>query len=697
MRKLARLLLITSIALPAAALAEEGMWTFDNFPIAQANRDLGTRIDQAWLDRVRLASVRIGGASGGLVSREGLIFTNEHVASGCVEDLSTQERNYVQTGFTPSSRAGELKCPGMVAEVLTDIGDVTERMQAAGRGLEGEAFTKARDAEAGRIETEACGQDRTRRCQVVTLYRGGQFKLYTYRRYSDVRLAFAPEHRASAFGGDLDNFSFPRFALDSAFLRIYENGRPAATPNHFRWNPAAPQENQPVFLSGSPGATQRLLTQDQLRTVAEVILPLEHLLASELRGRLIQFGRQSGQNAFISEGTLYGIENSYKRGFGRQQALIDARFMATRQRAEEDFRRRLAGNAQLAREVGDPWAELSALQEEVRRLYPAYYLLEGRAGGGSQLFAWARDLVRGSEERTKPAAERLPEYGEARLTQVEQRLFAERPTYPALDEVQLAWWLSKTREILTADDPRIRPLLGNESPEALARRIATGTKLGDPAVRRRLWEGGAGAIAASDDPLIQFVRRYDAIARPVRGQYEGEVQAPTDRASEQLARARFAVYGTSLYPDATGTLRLTYGRLKGWTHQGRTFPFATTYAGLWDRATGAEPFDLAPRLAAARDPIPPETILNVAASTDTIGGSSGSPAVNAAGEIIGANFDSTVLTQRNAYGYDPEVNRSVLVTAAAVTAALRHAYGMEWLLAELGAGGSKADSGRSRR
>ena len=684
MGKPTRLALLATLAFPAAARGEEGMWTFDNFPIAQANRDLGTNIDQAWLDRVRLASVRIGGASGGIVSPEGLIFTNEHVASGCVEDLSTPEQNYIQNGFTPRSRAEERRCPGMVAEVLTDIGDVTERMQAAGRGLEGEAFTRARDAEAGRIESEACGTDASRRCQVVTLYRGGQFKLYTYRRYTDVRLAFAPEHRASAFGGDPDNFSFPRFALDGAFLRIYENDRPAATPDHFRWNPAAPRENQPVFLSGSPGATQRLLTQDQLRTVAEVILPLEQLLASELRGRLIQFSQQSEENAFQAQGPLYSVQNSYKRGYGRQQALIDARFMAARQRAEEDFRRRLAGNATLARETGDPWRDLAALQDEVRRLYPAYYLLEGRAGGGSQLYTWARDIVRGAQERTKPNAERLPEYGEARLPQVETRLLAERPVYPAVDQIQLTWWLSKTREILTADDPRIRPLLGNESPEALARRLATGTRLADPAVRRQLWEGGLAAVQASDDPLIQFVLRTQDITRSVRSEYEGKVQAPTDRASEALARARFAIYGTSLYPDATGTLRLTYGRLKGWTHQGRTVPYATTFGGLWDRATGAEPFDLAPRLAAARDEIPPQTILDVAASTDTIGGSSGSPAVNAAGEIIGANFDSTVLTQRNAYGYDPEVNRSVLVTATAVTAALRHAYDMEHLLTELG-------------
>ncbi|GAA4036425.1 S46 family peptidase [Sphingomonas rosea] len=680
-----RLLIATALTMiPAAAAAEEGMWTFDNFPIAAANRDLGTSIDQKWLDKVRLASVRIGGASGGLVSPDGLVLTNEHVASGCVEDLSTPERNYVQTGFTPQSRAEERKCPGTVAEVLTAITDVTARMQAAGAGLSGEAFTRARSAEAGKIEAEACGADKSRRCQVVTLYRGGQFKLYTYRRYTDVRLAFAPEHRAAAFGGDLDNFAFPRFAVDAAFLRLYENGQPVKTPGYLRWNAAPPQENQPVFVSGSPGATQRLLTQAQLRTVQDVTLPLEQLINSELRGRLLQFAAQNEQNAFVAGQAISGIENTYKRGFGRQQSLIDQRFMAGRAKAEAEFRARVAADAALRQLIGDPWTELANLQPEVARLYPGYYMLEGRAGGGSQLYNWAEDLVRGAIEKTKPSGERLPEYGDARLAAVENGLLATRPTYPALDEVQLAWWLSKTREILTVDDPRIAQVLGKESPEGLAARLARGTKLGDPAVRKALWDGGLPAIKASTDPLIQFLLRIQDVTRATRTEYEAKVQAPTDRASEALAKARFAVFGTSLYPDATGTLRLTYGRLRGWTYQGRVIPYATTFGGLWQRATGAEPFDVAPRLLAAKDRIPASTILDVAASTDTIGGSSGSPAINAKGEIIGANFDSTVLTQRNAYGYDPELNRSVLVTTTAITAALRHAYGQSHLLAELG-------------
>jgi hypothetical protein len=685
-----RFVALCFVLLAGTAFAAEGMWTFDNFPIDKANRELGSRIDQAWLDRVRLASVRLGGASGGLVSPEGLILTNEHVVAGCVENLSTPQQQFADTGFTPASRAEERNCPGMTAEILTDISDVTARMQRAGSGLSGLAFTQARDAEAGRIESEACGDDAARRCQVVTLYRGGQFKLYIYRRYADVRLAFAPEHRAAAFGGDLDNFSFPRFGVDAAFVRLYADGRPVATPNHFRWNAAPPRPGLPVFLSGSPGATQRLLTQAQLRTLQDVVLPLEQLAASELRGRLIQFMAQSDENAFIGAQTLSGIENTYKRYLGRMQALIDPRFMAAREAGEIEFRARVAADPQLSRAAGDPWAELDAVQADMRRLYPAYFFLESyvqtRSGSGSQLLNWANQLVRGAQERARPSAERLPEYGDARLRTVEQQLLAERPTFASLNEVQLSWWLSKMREVLTVDDPRVRQLLGNESPEALAARLANGTRLGDLAVRRRLWEGGLAAVEASDDPLIRFVLRAQPIMRAVRAEYEEKVQAPTDRASEALAAARFAGYGTSLYPDATGTLRLTYGRIEGWTHEGRTIEPTTDFAGLWARATGAEPFDLAPRLAAARDRIPSQTILNVAASTDTIGGSSGSPVVNAAGELVAINFDSTVLTQRNAYGYDPAVNRSVLVTTAAVTAVLHYAYGMDRLLAEIGAG-----------
>jgi len=680
---------VLALAAASSASAEEGMWTFDNFPIARANQTLGTSIDQAWLDRVRLSSVKFGGCSAGIVSGEGLVMTNNHCVASCVANLSTQAVNYAETGFTPRSREEELKCPGGSAEILTDITDITERMHAAGAGLEGQAFTRARDAEAGRIEQEACGGDATMRCQVVSLYRGGQFKLYKYRRYTDVRLAFAPEDRAATFGGDLDNFSFPRFAIDAAFIRLYENGQPVATPTHFEWNADKPVEGTPVFVSGSPGSTQRLLTMDQLTTIRDVVLPLDQLIASELRGRLIRFSEESEENAFIAMDPISGVENTYKRGRGRMAALVDPAFMRMKAEAEADFRERYA--ALPSAPESDPWTELAAVQPIARELYPAMALLEGgtgmgttSVGGGSQLFSWARTLVRGAQEREKPSAERLPEYADSRLAAVQSGLFAERPVYPSLEQVRLEWWLSKTREWLTVDDPRVRGLLGRESPEGLSARLIEGTSLADPAVRRALWEGGLAAIEASDDPLIQYLLSIQDETRAVRADWEARVEAPTARASEQLAAARFAAYGDSVYPDATGTLRLTYGRIEGSDVPGQRFGAFTTFAGLWDRATGAPPFDVAPKLLAARDRIDPDTVLDMAVSSDTIGGSSGSPVVNEAGEILGANFDSTVLTQRNAYGYDVKVNRSVIVTTSAVTAALRDVYGMERLVEELG-------------
>lgn len=682
---------VLAFAAASSAKAEEGMWTYDNFPIARANQTLGTSIDQAWLDRVRQSSVKFGGCSAGVISAEGLVMTNNHCVATCVANLSTPQLQYAETGFTPKSREEELKCPGGSAEILTDISDVTARVQKAGEGLDGQAFTQAREAEAGRIETENCGSDPKIRCQVVSLYRGGQFKLYKFRKYSDVRLAWAPEDRAATFGGDLDNFSFPRFAIDAAFIRLYEDGKPAATPTHFTWNPSKPTEGEPVFITGNPGSTQRLLTQAQLMTIRDVVLPMDQLIASELRGRLIRYAEEGEEQAFIAMDPIVGVENTYKRGRGRMAALIDPAFMDQLAGQETVFHRRVAENEALSAEVGDPWAALAEVQPIARELYAPMALLEGGTGmgttsvaGGSPLFQWARAIVRGAQERAKPSDQRLPEFADSRLPGVQSGLFAERPTYPELEQIRLEWWLSKTREWLTVDSPYARTLLGKESPEALSARLIEGTKLADPAVRRALWEGGLPAVQASTDPLIQYVLAIDADARAVRTEWDNKVKAPTDRASEQLAAARFAVFGDAVYPDATGTLRLTYGRVEGTDVPGQRIGAFTTFAGLWDRATGAEPFNVAPKLLAAKDRIDPNAVMNMAVSSDTIGGSSGSPAVNAKGEIIGANFDSTVLTQRNAYGYDRNVNRSVIVTTQAVTTALRDVYGMDHLIRELG-------------
>ncbi len=681
LRSLAAAAAITVLALPAAA--GEGMWTFDAFPIARVNQTLGTKIDQAWLDRLRGAAVRIPGCSASLVSPEGLVLTNHHCIASCAQDLSTPEQDYLKNGFMPASRAEERQCPGGTAEILQEITDVTALVKAAAAGKSGQAFTQARDAEMAAIEKEACGPDRSLRCQVVNLYRGGQFKLYRFKRYTDVRLAFAPEQAAAAFGGDPDNFNFPRYALDFGFLRIYENGKPLKTPNHLKWNPAPPKAGEPVFIAGNAGSTSRLLTMAQLETLKELTLPLDQLTRSELRGRLLRFVDEIEHNRFIGTDLLHGVENSYKRGRGQMGALADDVFMAGKVKAEAELRAAVAARPELAAEVGDPWADIEALQPAYAELYTPYYFLELRAGGGSDLYRQARALVRAALEREKPAAERLPEYSDSRLQVLEKSLLDATPVYPELNALQLEWWLSKSREFLTADDPRVGRLLGRESPEALAERLATGTRVGDPAFRKAMWEGGRTAVESSDDPLIRFVFAAEQDSRAIRSEWEERVEGPTDRAAERLARARFEILGDSVYPDATGTLRLTWGRIEGWRWDGRTVPPFTTFAGLWNRATGAEPFVPALRLAAAKDRIDPDMVLDMALSTDTIGGSSGSPVVNARGELIGANFDSTFLGQRNAFGYDPRVNRSVAVTAAAITEAMEKAYRQDRLLKEL--------------
>lgn len=681
--RLALLSALLTLLAATPALAGAGMWPFDGVPTARINRELGTAIDQAWLDRLRLASPRIAGCSSSMVSPEGLLLTNNHCVIGCTQKLSTPATDLVARGFAAATRAEERRCPGQTAEVLIGITDVTARVKTAVKGVAADRFTAARDAATAAIETEGCAADKALRCQVVSFHRGGAYKLYRYRRHTDVRLVFAPEHAAAAFGGDPDNFSFPRYGLDFGLLRIYEGGRPLATPGHLKVNVARPTSGEPVFIAGNPGTTSRLLTQAQLATLRDVQLPLDQLTLSELRGRLLRFRVESEANRFATADLLDGIENVYKRARGQQAALVDAAFMAGKAKEEADLRAAVRAKPALAREIGDPWSEVAAVQAPAAELYPAYLLLEQRAGWRSDLYGYARSLVRAAQERAKPSAERLPEYADARLPLLEKALLDAAPTRPEVDALLIGWWLDKARETLTPDDPRVRRLLSRESPEGLATRLVAGTKLGDPAVRRRLWDGGLAAVQASDDPLIRFVLATGEDARASRRAWETRVSGPVDRAAERLARARFAVYGDTVPPDATGTLRLSYGRIEPWMQEGRSIGPFTTWAGLWQRNTGAEPFAAAPKLLAARAKLNPDTVLDMVASTDTSGGSSGSPAVNSRGELIGANFDSTLLTQRNAFGYDARVNRSVIVSVGAIVEALDKAYGQKRLADEM--------------
>ncbi len=681
-----RLWIAAAAALVAstAARADEGMWTFDNFPSATVKAKYGVTVDQAWLDRVRAAAVRLSsGCSASIVTANGLVLTNHHCVRDCAQNLSTPQIDYVKDGFSAAKREDEKLCPGMQAEVLSDIKDVTARVTAAGVGKSGQDFVKARDAEIAAVEKEGCtGREAAYRCQVITLYQGGQYKLYTYRKYSDVRLVFAPEVQTAFFGGDPDNFNFPRYDLDCSFVRLYENGKPVATPQHLTWRVAPPKDGEPVFAAGNPGSTQRLFTTEQLETLRDLSLPDTLLAFSELRGRLIKFAEESPEHARISDDLLFGIENSFKALHGEEKALVDPALIIAKRKSDAELRAKVAKNKKLAAEIGDPWTEVAKAQAARKALYTNFNYLEARAGIGSDLFRYARSLVRAAQEHTKQNAERLPEYTDSRLPLLEKRVLDPQPVYPEIEQLALEFWLSKLRENLTADAPGTKTFLGKDSPETLSARLAA-SKLSDPALRKQLWDGGLAAVQASSDPLIQYVLATDATSRAIRKDYENRVTGPTDHAAEKIAKARFAIYGTSAYPDATFSLRLTYGSVKGWTDNGVTVGPFTHFAGLWDRATGQFPFNLAPRWQNAQGKVNPDTVFDFVSDIDIVGGNSGSPEIDAQSDVIGAVFDGNIESLGGAFGFDDTVNRGVAVSTAAITEALEKVYGNDALVAEL--------------
>lgn len=666
-------------AQPAAA--DEGMWTFDNAPLAKINQDYGLHLDQAWLDHLQHAAVRLSvGCSASVVSPNGLVFTNHHCVVDCAQNLSAADHDYVANGYMAATKADEKACPGLAAEILTGITDVTKDVNAATAGLTGDAFIKALNARQTEIEKSACGQDVKRHCQVVTLYQGGQYKLYKYRKYSDVRLVFAPEFQAAFFGGDPDNFNFPRYGLDCGFLRLYENGKPVKTPDYLTWNAAAPAEGDPTFVAGNPGMTHRLQTSAELETQRDVVLPLRLITLSELRGRLIRFSEESEDNRRNAADLLFGLENGFKVFYGQQLALTDPKLIAAKAAAEDDLKAGIP--AELKAEIGDPWADMAAVQSDYRAIYTHYYFMEP-ALNASELFYKARLLVRAADERRKPSAERLPEFADSRLEAMKDDLLASAPIYKPREQLVLETRLSKAREYLSADAPETRILLGRTSPEVLSKFLVDNTHIDDRKVRQALWDGGWDAVQASNDPMIQYALKVDAEARAKRSQFEAKVTGPARIASEKIARARFAVYGTQTYPDATFTLRLSYGKVAGWTHDGETVDPFTDFKGLYARATGQQPYVLAKHFAEAEGKFDENTVFDYTTTNDITGGNSGSPVVNAKGEVIGAAFDGNIYSIGGDFAYDAALNRTIVVSTAAVTVALDKVYNDQTLLKEL--------------
>ncbi|HYB64759.1 MAG TPA: S46 family peptidase, partial [Steroidobacteraceae bacterium] len=524
------------------------------------------------------------------------------------------------------------------------------------------------------------------KCESVTLYQGGQYWLYKYHRYDDVRLVFAPETDIAAFGGDPDNFQFPRWCLDMSVLRAYgPDGKPARTPNFLSLKPEGPESGEVVFVAGHPGNTDRLLTVAQLLELRDVFLPRWLLRASELRGRLIEFGKTGAEAHRIAEEPLNTLENFIKVRRGQLDALLDARLLESKRAEEAALRAKVAAEPQLAAATGDPWAEIAKAEAVHRGLELPYIWIEAGAGFNSALFNYARTLVRGAAERAKPNTERLREYRDAALPRVAQRLAAPVPVYPQLEKLTLSFSLERMREWLGPDAPIVRQLLAKDSPDTLAARLIDGSKLADPALRKQLWDGGQAAVEASHDPMIELARAVDAEARALRKRYEDQVEAPVDAAAEKIARARFKVYGTSEPPDATFTLRLNFATVQGWKENGTEVEPFTHLSRLYERATGQEPFKIPDSWLAVKSELDPATRFDLSTNNDIIGGNSGSPLIDAHGRVVGLIFDGNIHSISGDYWYDAELNRAVAVDPAIIFEALRKVYRAKELLTEMGA------------
>lgn len=677
----------------APAGAEEGMWTYNNFPAAKVKAKYGFEPTQDWLDHLRLASVRIaGGCSASVVSPTGLVMTNHHCARACIENLSgLSKKDYNRDGFLAKTESDEANCPGMELNQLTEISDVTRRVQDATNGIAADQFAIAQRSAFAGIEKECATSDEFR-CEVVTLYRGGRYDLYKYRRLQDIRLVFAPEDRIAFFGGDPDNFNFPRYDLDVTFVRIYgKDGKPMKMDHHLAWSDGRIKEGDVTFVSGNPGGTSRSLTLAQLDTERDVQLPAAARRVAELRGFITQYQERGEEEKRHSNDLLFGYENTLKVLIGRQSALADKAFYGQLAANEEMLRAKVKAAPELDRQYGATWDNIAALVALQRRYGKEYAALE--RGPVSSLFTYARGLVRYADESGKPNGERLREFADARLPQFKQGLLANRPVYDELEIQTLTWSLTKMREDLGPDHPVIKRVFGVKSPAQIATAAVTGSRLKDiqtdstgnavGGLRKQLLDGGKASIDASHDPMIELARALDPDARAIRRKVETEVDGPLRQQQELLAKARFAVYGDTLAPDATFTLRLSYGSVQGYEQNGvRIQPF-TTMGGAFERHTGADPFALPDSWLQAKGRIRPDVPFNFVTTNDIIGGNSGSPMLNRKGEVVGLVFDGNIQSLGGDYGFDESVNRTVAVHSAALVEALDKVYDAKRLVKEL--------------
>jgi hypothetical protein len=675
------------LLMPQIAQADEGMWTFNNFPSEKVKQAYGFAPDRQWLKHVQLSSIRLArGCSASLVSPKGLVMTNHHCAHSCIEQLSSHERDYVATGFYAKDAKDEVKCPDMEANELIDISDVTKRVTDAVAGKDGRSFSDALKAVEADIAKECSKGDDNLRCDIVDLYHGGIYNLYKYRRYQDLRLVFAPEFAVAFFGGDPDNFEFPRYDLDVSFVRIYDHGKPLDSgANYLRFAKQDAREGDLTFTSGNPGSTDRLDTVAELELTRDVKLPSTLFYLAELRGVLEEFSERGPEQRRIADSKLFSVQNSYKARKGQFEALVDPALIGSKRNEEAILKAKIDSNPQMKAEYGAAWDNIKAATDHQKMIRDRYNMLEAGQGFDSTLYQYAKALVRYAGESAKPNTERLSEYSDANFPMLRQGLLSSAPVYPEFEKTKLGFSLTLLQRQLGPDDPIVKGIFASRSPIDLASVLIDKTTLKDPAVRKKLLEDGPAGIEASKDPMILLARQVDAEARAVRKDFEDNVESPLVKNSGLLAQARFKLYGTSVYPDATFSLRLSYGAVKGYDQNGQHIAPFTTIAGGYERATGATPFKLPESWLDAKSRIDLNQKFNFCTTNDIIGGNSGSPVINKDAEIVGLIFDGNIQSLGGDFGYEGEINRAVAVNSGAIVEALKSVYRANRVVEELGA------------
>jgi hypothetical protein len=679
------------MAIPLAVLlvlpvfADEGMWLFNKPPQDLLQKRYGFAVTEQFMDHLRLASISFGGASGSFISPDGLVLTNHHVGQGAVQNLSTKDRDLMKTGFYARTTAEELKVPGMELRVLSEIEDVTDKVLGAEKpGMAPAEAADARGKVIAALEKEILEKSGLRGV-VVTLYSGGMYHLYKYKIYNDVRLVFAPEYLTAFFGGDQDNFTFPRYDLDICLFRIYENGQPFKSDNYIKWAPKGVREGDLLFCSGHPGSTGRLLTYSQLEFLRDTSYPFTIANYKRRQAYMHEYASKGDEEKRIALRNLFGIENSLKAITGYQSGLLDAKLMEKKLKEEQAFRDEIAKSPDLKKEFDAAWDEIAQAQNKYASFYKPYTFFERANGFYTTYFGVARNLVRLAMEKPRPNAERLREFRDASLPSLERALLSPAPIYDEFEILKLGNSLAQLREELGGVQ-EVKWILGDRSPQDVARELVTGTKLKDLDLRKKLMAGGLEAIYQCQDPMIKLALLVDPVSRGLRTRYEKEVEAVETGNGARIAQAMFKLRGTSVPPDATGTLRLSFGLAKGYVENGKKILVETNFAGLYqksERAGNKDPYELPESFLKKKAAVNLGTPINFVSTCDSIGGNSGSPVVNRKGEFVGVLFDGNIQSLPTRFVYEDTISRSVLVHSQGIIEALLKIYDAKPLVDEI--------------